>query len=95
MIILIGMVIGYVQYKFVTVENGINDYLLHTEGLSEASFKTEPFIANLSGNKNWMVAVKVEGDSKTYFYYVNKKRQIVLESYVENGMDHVENRVMK
>ena len=95
LIILVGLPTGYIQYKFMKVENAVTDYFLHTERLSEAAFKTEPFIANLSGDKNWMVSVKVEGDSATYFYYVNNSNQIVLESYVENGREHVENRIVK
>lgn len=89
------LVTGYVQYKFFMVENSISKYLINEKRISETDFKTEPFIANLPGVKNWMVSVKLEGDSATYFYYVNKKYQIVLESYVKNGTEHVEDRSVK
>lgn len=85
----------YVQYKFFTVENSIAKYLLNEKRIAESPFKIEPFIANLPGNKKWMVSVKLEDNSATYFYYVNKKGQIVLESYVKNGTEHVEYRVVK
>lgn len=92
-VLLISLGFGYVQFKFITVENSVTNYLVHMK--PETSYKTEPFIANLPGNKNWMVSVKIEGEAGTYFYYVNKKKQIVLESYVENGIEYVENRVIK
>lgn len=93
MLLLIGLGFGYVQYKFITAENSVTNYLVHIK--PEMSYKTEPFIANLPGDKNWMVSVKIEGEARTYFYYVNKKKQLVLESYVENGIEYVENRVVK
>ncbi|MGY3189672.1 hypothetical protein [Lysinibacillus sp. TE18511] len=46
-------------------------------------------MANLSGSKNWMVSVKIEGDSKTYYYYLNRENKVVLESYVEHGVEKV------
>ena len=85
LLIVVVIIFGYVQYKFITVENAVIEYLTVKEDISEESITSEPFIANLSGDKNWMVSVKIEDDPKTYAYYLNKQKKIVLESYVENG----------
>lgn len=90
-VVLIALLVtGYVQYKFFIVENYVTEYVVNVKGIPEASFKTEPFIANLPGEKNWMVSVKEDGNTRTYFYYVNKENQIVRESYVIDRVEHIE-----
>ena len=44
--------------------NIVIEYLTVKEDISEESITSEPFIANLSGDKNWMVSVKIEDDPK-------------------------------
>lgn len=96
LVVLLGglSVYGFVQYKFISSENMVRDYLTAEEGVPENSIITEPFIANLEGEKNWMVSVKIEGHTSTYYYYVNKHKKIVLESYVESGVENVLNEVV-
>ncbi|MFJ8458226.1 hypothetical protein ACIQ57_03740 [Lysinibacillus xylanilyticus] len=89
LLILLSIIFGYIQFKFNSTNKAVMDYLIDSEGLSKDSLKTEPFMANLSGSKNWMVSVKIEGDSKTYYYYLNRENKVVLESYVENGVEKV------
>lgn len=91
---MIIIVIGYVQYKFISSENEVINYLTVNEGFSEDSIDTEPFIANLEGDKNWMVSVKIKGDSATYYYFLNDKNKVVLESYTKNREEKVLNRVV-
>jgi len=90
LVAVIIIIFGYVQYKHASTENAVRDYLFVSEGLSMDSVETDPFIANLQGHKNWMVSVKIEGDPKTYYYFVNDEEQVVLESYVENGVENVQ-----
>jgi ABC-type phosphate transport system substrate-binding protein len=86
--------IGYVQYKFITTENEVMEYLTVNEKHQEESIKTKPFIANLSGDKNWMVSVMIKEDNKKYYYYLNDEGKVVLESIVENGTENVINKIM-
>jgi hypothetical protein len=86
--------IGYVQYKFITTENEVMEYLTVNEKIQEESIKTKPFIANLSGDKNWMVSVMIKEVNKKYYYYLNNEGKVVLESIVENGTENVFNKIM-
>jgi hypothetical protein len=70
------------------------NYLTAEKQISKESITSKPFIANLSGEKNWEVLIKIEGDPKTYAFYVKKQKKIVLESYVENGEVEILNKVI-
>jgi ABC-type phosphate transport system substrate-binding protein len=94
LVIIIITAIGYVQYKFITTENEVMEYLTVNKKLQEESIKTKPFIANLSGDKNWMVSVMIKEDNKKYYYYLNNEGKVVLESIVENGTENVFNKIM-
>ncbi|WP_148629505.1 DUF3139 domain-containing protein [Bacillus sp. E214] len=86
----IGIGLGYIQYKKSTVEQRIIEYLTTEENISKNDIiSSEPFIANLRGDKNWMVSIRLKDDNKTYYYYKNKN-EVILESYVENGVEHVQ-----
>ena len=81
---------GYIHYKKSNVEDSVIEYLTTEKNISEDDIiSSEPFIANLKGNKNWMVSIKLKNDDKTYYYYKNND-EIILESYVENGIEHVQ-----
>ncbi len=94
LLVVIAIIFGYVQYKFISADNAVTEYLTVSAGISEDFIKTEPFIANLRGDKNWMVSVEIEGDSKIYYYYLNDEDKVVLESYIENGVENVLNEIM-
>ena len=94
LVIIIITAIGYVQYKFITTENEVMEYLTVNEKLKEESFKTKPFIANLPGDKNWMVSVMIKADNKKYYYYLTNEGKVVLESIVENGIENVFNKIV-
>lgn len=85
LMILVAFGFGYVKYKKYNVEKAVLNYLITEEGIPKKKINTEPFIANMPGNENWMVKVEIEGDSKTYSYYLNKDGKIVLDSYIEDG----------
>lgn len=89
-LILIGIGFGYVQYKKSTTENSVIEYLITEKNIPKDDIvSSEPFIANLEGDKNWMVSIKLKNDTKTYFYYKHNN-EIILESYTENGREYVE-----
>lgn len=90
LIIFIGIGFTYIQYKKSNVEDSVIEYLVTEKNISKDNIiSSEPFIANLQGNKNWMVGIKLKNDDRTYYYYKNKN-EVVLESYVENGVEYVQ-----
>ncbi|MFJ8261930.1 hypothetical protein ACIQ4I_08165 [Rummeliibacillus sp. NPDC094406] len=94
LLILVACGFGYVKYKQYNVENTVVNYLKTEEGIPEDKINTEPFIANMPGNKNWMVKVEIKGDSKVYSYYKNKDGKVVLDSYIEDGEVTIVDKVM-
>ncbi|MGP7818245.1 hypothetical protein [Niallia sp. 01092] len=92
--ILIGSLIAYIKFKEKSVEGSVINYLTTEKNISKKDIiSSGSFIANLSGNKNFMVGIKLKNDDKTYFYYKGNGK-IILESYTENGVEHVENKQM-
>lgn len=85
--IFIGIGFSYVQFKKSNVEDSVLKYLTTEKNILKSDIISEPFIANLSGDRNWMVSVKLKEDDKTYYYYKNKN-EVILESYVEDGVEH-------
>ncbi|WP_099353168.1 hypothetical protein [Fredinandcohnia onubensis] len=95
LVVVIIVVVGYIQYKFISTEKAVFEYLTVNKKHPEENITTHPFIANLPGEKNWMVSVKIKEDSKTYYYFLNHQNKVVLESYVdENGVGDVLNQIM-
>lgn len=89
LLIFIGIPLGYIQFKKNNVEQHIIEYLTTEENILKSNIiSSEPFIANLRGEKNWMVSIKLKDDNKTYYYYKNKNNEVILESYTENGVEH-------
>lgn len=83
-------IFSYIHYKKSDVEKSVVNYLITEKNIPDDDIiSSELFIANLQGSKNWMVSVKLKDDQKTYFYYKNKD-EIILESYIENGVEHVQ-----
>ncbi|MCD4838986.1 hypothetical protein LRS37_08875 [Neobacillus sedimentimangrovi] len=81
---------SYIQYKKSSVEQSVTKYLTTEKNISKNDIiSSKPFIANLQGDKNWMVSIKLKNDDKTYYYYKSKNK-VILESYVENGVEHVQ-----
>lgn len=88
--IFIGIGFSYIQYKKSNVEESVIKYLTTEKNISKSDIiSSEPFIANLQGDKNWMVSIKLKDDNKTYFYYKSKGK-VILESYTENRVEHVQ-----
>ena len=57
---------AYIQGKQYIAREEVKDYL-EAEGAEVAD--VDSFIANLSGDKNWMVVVELQGDEGHYYYY--------------------------
>jgi len=91
LVIGIGSVSGYINYKKYSSKVTVENYLIHEKNIDKKDIeKVEPFIDNLQGDKKWMVYVKLKGDEKKYYYYKDtKKNKVVLESYILNGDEHV------
>lgn len=88
LLLLIVSVFGYIQIKKWNAEKSVVDYLLNVENYSEDDIvSSEPFIANLSGDKNWMVSIEFKNDENTYFYY-KQDNEIILESIVVDGHEY-------
>lgn len=88
MLIIIIVIWGYIQFKKNYARNAVYEYLIEEKHIPEGNIKfADPFIANLRGSKNWMVAVGLKGDEKVYYYYKDKNK-IILESWTENGVEY-------
>ncbi|WP_339229351.1 hypothetical protein NSQ77_05345 [Oceanobacillus sp. FSL K6-2867] len=88
-VLIVGSVFGYIQFRKMSVENSVIEYLTVEENIPESDIvSSEPFIANLEGSKNYMVSIKLKDDDRSYFYYRNDDGKVVLESYVEDGMTY-------
>lgn len=74
--------LGFVQYKKADVKKSVLAYLTTEGNINQLDIvSTEPFISNVSGDKNWMVSVRLKDDNNTYYYYKNNKNKIILESF--------------
>lgn len=76
---------GYVEYRKWEVEQAVTEYL-GDKGIKKSKIVSlESFIANLRGDQNYMVAVKLKDDERTYYYYKDQESDdVVFESYVDN-----------
>ncbi|WP_075528300.1 DUF3139 domain-containing protein [Sporosarcina ureilytica] len=89
-IIFVGIGFGYIQYKKSDVEKSVLEYLTTEKNISKDDIvASEPFIANLAGDKKWMISIKLKNDDRTYYYY-KSRNEIILESFVENGVEYVQ-----
>ncbi len=90
-VILVASLFAFIHFKKKSLENNVIAFLTTEENISESDIiSSEPFIANLAGNKNYMVSIRLKNKNKTYFYYQNENKEIILESYTENGVEHVQ-----
>lgn len=88
-ILLVSAGFGYVEFRKLNVEASVTHYLTTEKNIAKSDIvSSEPFIANLRGDKNWMVAIKLKDDAKTYQYYKSNGK-VILESYVENDQVHI------
>ena len=79
---------AYIQGKQYIAREEVKDYL-EAEGAEVAD--VDSFMANLSGDKNWMVVVELQGDDGHYYYYYDRaKEKVVLESYILDGVEYAE-----
>ena len=84
-VIAIGIT-AYIQGKQYTAKVEVKEYLA-AEGADVAEIDT--FMANLSGDKNWMVVVELNGDKGHYYYYYDRENEkVVLESYIVDGVEY-------
>lgn len=86
----IGSVVGYITYKQYSVRKAVENYLIDEQNTDKGNIEElDSFIANLSGDKNWLVYVKIKGDDKKYYYYKDRKAEkVLLESYTLNGTEY-------
>ena len=79
-------VTAYIQGKQYVARAEVKEHL-EAEGAEVA--KIDSFMANLSGDKNWMVVVELQGDDGHYYYYYDRaKEKVVLESYIVDGVEY-------
>ena len=79
-------VTAYIQGKQYIARAEVKGYLA-SEGADVAEI--DSFMANLSGDKNWMVVVELKGDDGHYYYYYDREnKKVVLESYIVDGVEY-------
>ncbi len=80
---------GFIQYKVSTVQEHVAEYMVKEQHVKKEDFKAKGFMANRSGDKNYMVEVKVKDDPNYYYYYRTNKDQVKLDFYLdENNKQH-------
>ena len=73
-VLIVGGLTAYVQIKYYTAKKGVKEHLLTEENIPEKEIlEMEPFIANLPGDENWGVYVKLKHDEGKFFYYYDRK----------------------
>ena len=86
-VIAIG-VTSYIQGKQYTARAEVKEHLA-AEGADVAEI--DSFMANLAGDKNWMVVVELKGDEGHYYYYYDREnKKVVLESYIRDGVEYAD-----
>ena len=93
LVAIIAIVIGitsYIQGKHYVTRNEVKDYLLEEKGIAETDIvELDSFIANLSGDRNWLIFVELKGDKGHYYYYYDRdKNKVFLESYILDGIEY-------
>lgn len=85
-ILIVAGVTAYIQGKQYVTRQEVKNYLTE-EGYTESDIvELDSFVANLSGDKNWMVVVELQKDAGHYYYYYDRaKEKVVLESYTLDG----------
>ena len=88
-IVLVAGVTAYIQGKQYVARKEVKSYLTE-EGYNESDIvELDSFVANLSGDKNWMVVVELQKDAGHYYYYYDRaKEKVVLESYTLDGEEY-------
>lgn len=88
-VVIVAGITAYIQGKQYIARKEVKNYLTE-EGHAESDIKKlDSFIANLSGDKNWMVVVDLQGDEGHYYYYYDRaEEKVVLESYTLNGEEY-------
>ena len=81
-------VTAYIQGKQYIAREEVKEHL-EAEGADVE--KLDSFMANLSGDKNWMVVVELQNDEGHYYYYYDRaKEKVILESYILDGVEYAE-----
>ena len=81
-------VTAFIQGKQYIAREEVKDYL---EEKDADVAEIDSFMANLSGDKNWMVVVELQNDDGHYYYYYDRaKEKVVLESYILDGVEYAE-----
>lgn len=87
-VIVVGVTV-YIQGKQYVAKKEVKSYLA-AEGYDESDIvEIDSFMANLSGDKNWMVVVELQKDAGHYYYYYDRAEdKVVLESYTLDGEEY-------
>ena len=88
-ILLAAGITAYVQGKQYVARKEVKEHLA-AEGYSKSDIvELDSFVANLSGDKNWMVVVELQKDAGHYYYYYDRaNKKVVLESYTLDGQEY-------
>ncbi|TDM11863.1 hypothetical protein [Macrococcus lamae] len=81
--ILFAGIYGFIQYKVSTVQDRVAEYMVKEKQVKKEDFKAKGFMANRSGDKNYMVEVKVKKDPNYYYYYRTSDDKVKLEFYLD------------
>lgn len=81
-VVIAAGVTTYIQGKHYITRKEVKEYLV-AEGHAESDIvELESFMANLPGDRNWMVSVGLKGEKGLYSYYYDREQdKVILESH--------------
>ena len=89
-VVLVGGITAYIQGKHYVTRKEVKEHLTENEGIAAADIEDcDSFIANLPGDRNWMVSVGIEGEKGHYYYYYDREQgKVALESHIVDGKEY-------
>ena len=89
-VVLVGGITAYIQGKHYVTRKEVKEHLTQNEGIAAADIEDcDSFIANLPGDRNWMVSVGIKGEKGHYYYYYDREQgKVALESRIVDGEEY-------
>lgn len=85
-----GGTYGYIHYRLTSTASTVEHYLIKEKGIKKTDIEEiEANLVNLTGDRKYLVYVKLKNDDRKYYYYKDtKKNKIVLETFIINGVEY-------
>ena len=88
-VLLALFLIGYYLLRRLYIKRTVYIHLQNEGYERNTILYIKPFTSFLKGNKKVLVAVAIKEDDKLYYYYMNEKNNVSLDSYIRNGQEYI------